>query len=311
MGLDLSIIVVSYNTRELTLACLRSVFEQTRDVSFEVIVVDNASADGSAEAIAAAFPRATLLAEGKNHGFAGANNIGAARASGEYILLLNPDTVVLEGAVQKLVAFARSHPGAGIWGGRTVFEDGRLNPTCCWAFPTVWSMFCRGTGLAALFRGSALFAPESFGNWARDSVRQVDIVSGCFFLIRRELWERLGGFDPAFFMYAEEVDLCIRAGKLGARPMFTPEATIVHYGGKSDRVREDQTIRQYRAKVQLFRKHWSRPAAWFGTRMLDLWALSKLARARVLRLAGRTGKDPLETWQAIWSRRGEWRAARA
>src|SRR5690606_30095528 len=128
-----------------------------------VLVVDNASPDGSAAAIEAEFPQACLIAEPQNHGFARANNLAAARATGRYLLLLNPDTVVLDGAIQKLVVFADAHPDAGIWGGRTVFEDGRVNPTCCWRFPTVWSMFCRGTGLAAMFRRSALFAPESFG----------------------------------------------------------------------------------------------------------------------------------------------------
>src|SRR5690606_35725860 len=125
-------------------------------------------------------------------------------------------------------------------------------------------VFCVATGLSSLFRGSSLFNPEGYGGWKRDTVREVDIVSGCFFLIRRELWERLGGFDPAFFMYGEEADLCLRARKLGARPMVTPEATIVHYGGASERVRADKMVRLLQAKALLIRRHWGPVAARSG-----------------------------------------------
>jgi len=131
---DVSIIIVSFNTRELTLDCLRSVYEQTGDVTFEVFVVDNASTDGSAEAIAAAFPQVHLIANHENRGFAAANNQAAQYASGEWLLLLNPDTVVLNRAVDRLVAFARravaEDAACGIFGGRTIFANGRLNPTC-------------------------------------------------------------------------------------------------------------------------------------------------------------------------------------
>src|SRR5688500_18347804 len=129
--MDLSILIVSYNTREETLACLESVYAQTRDVSFEVIVVDNASQNGSAEAIAQKFPEVKLVQPGENIGFARANNVAARHASGEFLLLLNPDTVILNGAIQTAVAFARSHPQAGIVGGKTLYADGSLNATSC------------------------------------------------------------------------------------------------------------------------------------------------------------------------------------
>jgi hypothetical protein len=140
-----SVLVVSYNTRAMTLDCLRSLAAETR-VPHEVIVVDNASTDGSAGAIAAEFPGVRLMAETVNHGFAGANNLAAARARGDYLLLLNPDTVVLDGAVDRLLAFARRRPEAGIWGGRTLYGDGRLNPASCWRRMTPWNLFCRASG---------------------------------------------------------------------------------------------------------------------------------------------------------------------
>src|SRR5262249_12144867 len=139
---------------------------------WELIVVDNASTDGSPEAIAARFAGAHVVALADNVGFACGNNVAAERACGKYLLLLNPDTVVLDGAIQKLHAFAESHPKAGIFGGRTVFADGKLNPSSCWARPTPWSALSLAAGLAHFFPGSRVFDRESLGWWARDDVRE-------------------------------------------------------------------------------------------------------------------------------------------
>lgn len=216
-ALDVSILIISYNTRELTLACLESVYAQTAGVSFEVIVVDNASIDGSAAAVAERFPQCRLVALEKNVGFAGGNNLAAKHATGRYLLLLNPDTVVLENAAGRAVRFADEHADAGIVGGRTFFGDGSLNRNSCHGAPTPWSLFCMGTGLSSLLRRSGWFNPEGLGSWKRDSVRSVDAVTGCFLLIRRELWEKLGGFDESFFMYGEDTDLCQRAWRAGQK----------------------------------------------------------------------------------------------
>lgn len=306
----LSIIIVSYNTREMTLACLRSVFAETRDTPFEIIVVDNNSADGSAKAIAEAFPNIRLMAERANHGFALGNNIAAREAKGEFLLLLNPDTVVLDRAIDRLMGFAAERPQAGIWGGRTVFADGSLNPASCWQRITPWNLVCRASGLAAIFPGSEFFNPEAFGGWQRDSVRQVDIVSGCFFLLRRELWERLGGFSPEFFMYGEEADLCLRARAFGVKPLITPEATIIHYGGASETVRADKTVRLLKAKVHLIRRHWSHFASRFGVLLLAAWPLSRLIALSVLTRIRPTSPrvESLDTWKKVWDARREWMA---
>jgi GT2 family glycosyltransferase len=305
--IDVSILIVSYNTRDFTLPCLKSVYQQTRGITFEVIVVDNNSDDGSADAIERQFPQVKLIRSEKNLGFAAANNLAAKRAVGEFVLLLNPDTIVLDGAICKLLDFAVRHPQAGIWGGRTVFGDGTLNPNSCWRRPTLWSTFCRGVGLSAIFRRNAIFNAEAYGGWQRNSVRQVDIVTGCFFLIQHDLWRQLGGFDSAFFMYAEEVDLCLRARKAGYRPLLTPHATIIHYGGKSEQVRGDRLVKQWRAKVQLFDKHWSPGAVRFAVTMLLLWVGT---RALGWKLLGRRGNPSHENsraaWAEAWRRRDEW-----
>jgi len=304
----LSVIVVSYNTREMTLACLASLRDRT-ETDFETIVVDNASTDGSAEAIAAAFPEMDLMAETANHGFAGANNLAAHRARGEYLLLLNPDTLVLDGAVDRLLAFAQTRPEAGIWGGRTLYGDRSLSPASCWGRMTLWNLFCRASGLTGVFPRSGLFNSEAYGGWDRGTERAVDIVTGCFLMIRRADWEALGGFDPAFFMYGEEADLCLRARALGATPRITPEATIVHYGGASENVRADKMIRLLSGKISLIDRHfpaWQRPLA---RGLLHAWPLSRMIAARTLGAAtGRPGlRASAASWSEIWARRAEWR----
>lgn len=305
---ELTVIVVSYECREMTLACLASLKAQTTRTRYELIVVDNASTDGTVSALNDAHPDLTVAALRRNVGFAQANNAAARAARGELILLLNPDTVILNGAVDRLVAFARARPQARIWGGRTIFADGALNPTSCWRAQDLWSVFCRMTGLASMFSRSPLFNREGYGGWARDDERAVDIVTGCFLLIERRLWEDLGGFDPAFVMYGEEADLCLRARRLGARPRVTPTAEIVHHGGGSQKVRSDKIIRLLRAKLTLIQRHWRWPARPLGQALLVLWPGVRVLASRV---TGATGAGGYETthaaWADVWRRRREWR----
>lgn len=310
MSPKLSIVIVSYNTKAMTLECLASIGEQTLETCHEVIVVDNASSDGSAEALRG-HPVVTRLIERQdNLGFARANNLAVEQARGELVLMLNPDTVVLDRGIDKLVAFAEKTPEAQIWGGRTYFADGSLNPTSVYAKLTLWRLLCRATGLTGLFPRSSLFNGEAMGGWRRDSVREVDIVTGCFLLTTRALWQRLGGFDPLYFMYGEEVDLCLRARHLGARPTMTPDAGIIHYGGASEATREGKLVKLLAAKATLIDRHfplWSRRlgmavnAAWPLTRWLALAGVGAIA-----------GKDEMRqkalVWRAVWRRRGEWQA---
>lgn len=303
----LSIIVVSYNTRQMTLDCLRSIEEQTT-VPHEVIVLDNVSPDGSAGAIAEAFPRARLIASPENHGFAKGNNIAAEMARGEYLLLLNPDTLVLDGAIDKLMDFAARTPSAGIWGGRTLKGDMTLDPSCAFDDQTLWSIFCRTSGLSLVFKKSTLFNPEYYGGWQRDSERDVGVIMGCFLLIRRDIWTAMGGFDLSFVMYGEETDLCRRARDAGlAQPRLTPEAVIIHYGGASaPKVSRD--ILKMKARVTLARRHlpaWQRP---LGLWLLKVWPLTrKLSGGAISGLMGRKGAAAKGGhWGEIWAERAAW-----
>ena len=302
-----SILIVSYNTRDLTLACLRSVFEQTPpQLAFEVIVLDNASSDASADAIAEQFPQVRLIRSAENLGFARGNNVAAQEANGTYLLLLNPDTEILDDAIGKAVAFSQGLSKATVVGGRTFFPDGTLNYESCHGRPTVWSLFCMGTGLSVLFRRSRWFDPESLGQWARDSVREVDSISGCFMLIPRDLWVRLRGFDESYFMYGEDTDICLRAWRMDVPCVICPQAALIHHGGASEPVRADKMVRLFRAKRQLIEKHWTPSLARLGGRLLVLWAGTRALAFRLLSRAHPRFRASAEAWGGVWRRRLEY-----
>lgn len=301
-----SILMVSYNTKDLTLSAIQSLFHSTR-CNFELIVVDNHSEDGSGDSIRSAFPQIRTILLDRNIGFAAANNLGALNARGDYLLLLNPDTVVLGNAVDNLIAFAFRYPEAGIWGGRTLFGDGSLNPASCWRKPTIWSVFCAASGLTSLFPGNSWTNPEAYGGWRRDSEKAVDIVSGCYLLIHRSLWESLGGFSSKYFMYGEEADLCLRANKLGYTPMVTHQSTIIHYGGASDTVRAEKVIKLYKAKTTLMNEHWMPERALIGRALLLMNVLRRLATRSVQTLLKSSNAPrPTNPFVAVWKRRNEW-----
>lgn len=300
-----SIIIVSYNTRHLTVEAIQSARQNT-SLPIEIIVVDNASTDGSVSKIRAAFPDLNVVEMTENIGFGGANNIAAREASGKYLLLLNSDTIVLPGAIDALVAFAEDHPAAGIWGGRTLFSDGSLNPTSCWRRMSLWSIFCRSVGLSTLMPWSGLTNPEAYPGWQRDTVGRVDIVTGCFLLIGRDLWENLAGFDRAFFLYGEEVDLCLRARRFGADPLITPKATIIHLVGASQPGTTNRTIQIQAARLRNVLLHfpvWQKPFAVTLTRagVIGRWVIfTCLARLAPQYAARRAA------WREILARRQEW-----
>ena len=303
---DLTIIVVNWNTREMTLECLRSVFAQTQTTRFEVILVDNGSHDGSAEAIAREFPQVKLLSETENWGFALANNMAAKIARGHRYLLLNSDTVVLERAIDRICAFADTRPEARIWGGRTVFGDGSLNRTSAWGQQTLWSVVCFAFGLTTLFPRSTFFNSEAMSGWRRDSVRDVDIVTGCFLLIDADLWHALDGFDSAFFMYGEEADLCIRAKVLGARPVVTPEATIVHYGGASALVSTDPMVRVFKSKIALAKRSMNKVSAGLIRWLFLFAAVMRYLGYRAMALYKPKAMAKSKLWRETIARWSEW-----
>lgn len=306
-GPELTVIIVSYNTRDLTLKCLETLYATSSDVAMRVVLFDNASADGSADAVAEHFPQTELIRSPENIGFARANNLVAESITSEWMLLLNPDTEVHEGAISNLLAFSKQHPEAGITGGRTVFPDGSLNIASCWRRMTPWSLFCSTFYLTRLFPGSELFNPEAMGGWKRDTVRKVDIVVGCFMMLPTALWRKLNGFDARYFMYGEEADLCLRAARLGYQPMITPDAQIMHLVGASSTKHVDKALRVAKAKATLIRDHWKGGFAPVGIAQMWLWgAMRRIVTGLVGAVSGRT--EQRDRWRLLWKRRRDWLA---
>ena len=249
--MDLSIIIVNWNTRDLLRDCLASVVDQTRCSAYEIIVVDNDSSDGSVEMVRGEFPDVVLIVNETNVGFAAANNQGMEIARGRYVLLLNSDTVVLDGAIDKALDFAEAHPQAGVVGCRVLNEDRSLQNTC-FMYPSVLNMALAASYLYKVFPRSRFFGRERMTWWPRDDVREVDVVTGCFMLVRRDAIEQVGLFDTNYFVYGEETDWCYRFRAAGWRVLFTAEAEIVHYGGASSKSIKEGMILQLRSSVLLF-----------------------------------------------------------
>jgi GT2 family glycosyltransferase len=256
--LDVSTVIVNWNTCGILRDCLASLYANTANITFKVIVVDNASSDGSVDMIKSEFPQVELIVNAENRGFAAANNQAIAVGKGRYVLLLNSDTVVLDGALDKIVAFADSHPEAGIVTCRALNKDRTLQPTC-FMFPSVLNMFLWAICLARLFPTSRFFGRERMTWWDRNDVREVDVATGCFMLVRREAMDQIGLLDERFFMYGEETDWCYRFRKAGWKILFTPDAEIIHLGGASTgQVRMEMAL-EYVASISLFfKKHTSR-----------------------------------------------------
>ncbi|MCK5614286.1 glycosyltransferase family 2 protein [Candidatus Pacearchaeota archaeon] len=308
---QVTIIIISFNTKEMTLSCLESIYQNTSIDNFEVIVLDNNSSDGSADAIAQKFSSVKLIRSNSNHGFALGNNICVRQANSEFILLLNPDTLILKKSIDHLLAFAKCNKSAGIWGGKTLFADNSLNPNSCHQKMTLWNQFCRTFGLARLFKNSPIFASEHYGGWKRDCVREVDIVSGCFFMISLALWRELGGFSKKYFMYGEESNLCLRAQQKGYRPKITPEACIIHYGGASDPVQVEKKIKLFAAKIDLMQDHWHRYAVFFGRTLMMFRVLSRVVAYKILSWLSQGekqlfNKKMFPVWLTVLQRRKEW-----
>lgn len=306
---DISVVLVSYNTRELLKRCLQTVSTNTdSSVSYEIIVVDNASIDGSVEMLQRDFPDVRVLPMSENLGFGPACNRAVEVSSGEYIALLNPDAELVGDTLGELLTFAADHPRAGIYGGRSINADGSLDPKSCWAAPTAWSTACWAVGLTKLFKGHPIFDPESMGEWKRDTVREVDVVTGYLLFIRREIWKELDGFDERFFLYAEDVDLCTRAKAAGYTPTIDPDAVVRHVGGASSATRAGKLVLLLKGKATYMKKHWSKPARTYGLLALLSGACLRSIGSRLAAAVSRSDKatEASQAWRTVVERRSDW-----
>jgi N-acetylglucosaminyl-diphospho-decaprenol L-rhamnosyltransferase len=291
---DVSVCIVSWNVKDLLRDCLNSLGQNAGDVRYETIVVDNLSNDGSADMVRSEFPWVTLVEPGQNLGFGRANNLAYRHGTGRWVLLLNPDTVVLDRAIEKLVKFADQHPAAAAVGGRTLKRDGKtLERSCCWGSPGMWPLFCKAFGLHLIFKDSPVFNREAMDYWQRDSVREVGVITGCCLMIRRDVYQRTGGFDDHFFMYAEETDLCWRMARDHGKLLFCPEAQIIHLVGESaKKATSNRLFHINRALLKLFRKHYGTTYMWIANAFMWLFYA---VRVPLLQFAVAFGRGGAET----------------
>lgn len=230
--MKLSIVIICWNDLKVIADCLQSIYADTRVIDFEVIVTDNGSTDGSIDFIHKNYPKVRVIENGANLGFAKGNNVGIRESRGEYVLILNPDTIMRDGTLDKLVSFADRHPEAGAFGCRTLNADGSYQISMR-PFPTLKRYWMSALYLRPLGRFSKFFLGEDYPWWDVDEERSVDWVSGHCVMFRRDLLVQLKGFDEQFFYHFEEVDLCRRVWNAGFSVLFTPEAIITHLGGQS------------------------------------------------------------------------------
>ena len=286
---DISAIIVSYNTRDLLKPCVDALRASAAGLRLQIVIVDNASSDGSAELLRAEFADCELLINATNVGFGRANNQALAKATGRYLLLLNTDAFVAHDSVGQTVAYLDGHPECGLLGVRLVGRDGSLQPSCRY-FPTPCNEFLVRTGLFKFFPRVRMI--DDF-QWDHASVRACDWVPGCYYLVRRSVVNQVGLFDPRYFLYYEEVDHC-RAVKAGGwQVVYYPHTTVVHVGGESAKSIAEITTEgrqisalQIESSLLYHRKHHGRMGLWLTVLLAtlgDAYLMFKwrLRRARV------------------------------
>jgi N-acetylglucosaminyl-diphospho-decaprenol L-rhamnosyltransferase len=309
--MELSIIIINFRSANFVREAVRSIYENPLEGQFEIIVVDSASFDGCGAMLEADFPEVVFIQSDENLGFARANNLGAERARGSKLLFLNPDTEVRAGALAELVRCLDSKPEAGIVGARLLNSDGTLQTSCIQSFPTLLNQLlvseclnrrfpkARLWGMAPLFEdGPGPFPAEA--------------ISGACMLLRREVFESLGGFSPDYFMYSEDTDLCFKARRNGWINYYVPKAVIVHHGGGSSRTRENHfaNVMMVEARARFFRKFYGPGYALAYRASTAAAAFARLtlliAATGVSRVVPRRGMAPVlrvGKWAAIlrWS----------
>ena len=230
--MKLSIVILCWNDQAVIADCLQSIFTNTRLTEFEVIVSDNGSTDRSVEFIRQHYPQVRVIENGENLRFAKANNVGIRASKGEYVLILNPDTIIHDGALDNLVLFADQHPEAGAFGCKVLNSDGTYQESGR-PFASLSREWVMALGLRPFAQFFRWLSSGTYAGWKGEAQRTVDWLSGCFILARRDLLERLGGFDEQFFYYYEDMDLCRRIWEAGYPIVYTPEMSITHLGGQS------------------------------------------------------------------------------
>jgi len=285
--MELSVIIVSYNVRDYLKQALISLIEAVDGIGHEITVVDNKSTDGSQEMVEREFPSVRLIISGTNEGFSAACNKGIRASSGNYLLILNPDTVVSSDAPARALAFMHSHPEAGAAGARMTDGNGRFLPESKRGFPSPLTSLFRFAGLGRLFPKSALFNAYYLGEMPDDKICRADILTGAFMMIRREALEKAGLFDTSYFMYGEDIDLSWRIIKAGYFNYYLPDVQIIHFKGRSTMNDREGSIRHFYGAMKIFAAR-HLPCGWHlpvkaGVTLLEAFALAGLRVKRLIK----------------------------
>jgi len=250
-----SVVIVVWNAKKYVIECLDSLREHCGSICDEVIVVDNASADGTPDLVAEMFPEFRLIRNSENLGFARANNIGIAQTSGEYVCLVNSDVKFTDDCLSPMLRFLTENPKVGMLGPKMLATDGEVRRSTM-RFPTVWNQFCRALGLDIVFKKSRLFGGLLMSDFDHKTTTAVEVLNGWFVVVRRSALDRVGLLDPQFFMYAEDLDWCYRFHQAGEKVVFFADSGAIHYGGASS---SSAPLRFYlemsRANWQYWQKH--------------------------------------------------------
>lgn len=259
--IDVSFAIVNHNRRAILEECLKAIFENAGSIRFEILVVDNASSDGSVEMVREQFPSVEVIVNEQNRGRAAATNQAIRESKGRYVFVLDNDAVVLPDTLQEMVRFMDEHPRVGVLGCRLLKPDGGLEPSCR-ALPTLRTLLFRALHLDRLLPGNRVTGAAVMSYWGHDSVCEVEVVAGACMLVRREVVEQVGLMDEQFVFYAEEADWCYRIKQGGWEIYFTPNAEIIHYGGlcSGGRTSVQMHLELYRSSLKYFKKH----NGWFG-----------------------------------------------
>lgn len=256
--IDISIIIVSWNAKGYLDDCLRSIIQETIGHNAEIIVVDNASSDGSPDMVQKKYPNVTLICSESNLGFAKANNLGIKQSTGKYIFLINSDVTLIKACINQMIAYMEQHSAIGILGPKILDKNGEHQRSCM-EYPTLWNTFCRTFALDVCFPQSRIFGGFLMTYWPHNDVRRVDTLNGCFWMVNRNALNQVGLLDERFFIYGEDIDWCKRFRAAGWDVVFFPGAQVIHYGGASSSNAPVRFyVEMYRANLQLWKKHHNR-----------------------------------------------------
>ena len=285
--IDLSIVIVSYNTKDFLIKCIQSIEETAKDFAYEIIVVDNASADGTPELVKEKFKNVILIANKENLGFSKANNIGIKKTSGRFVLFLNADTIIYPLTLKRMIDFMDNNKDAGASTCKLKMPNEKIDDASHRGFPTPWNSFCHFSGISKIFPKSKIFGGYNLSYLDLSKTHEIDALAGAFMMVRREVGNKVGWWDEDYFFYGEDLDFCYMLKQNGWKVYYVPEVSILHYKGVSGGIkkiskevttanketRKKAQTERFKAMRIFYKKHYENKYPWIVTRLvyLGIW----------------------------------------